>query len=273
MPNHQLSLQLIRHEVNNNVIPQRSTDGYINATELCKAGAARWNDYFENRKTKDYLAVVVTKTGIPVLDLIQQVTTTGVRSTWVHPKVAIHLGQWISPEFAYQVSEWVHDWMTGKGARAPYPSILPYHIRRHMMNQNSVPAGHFSILQEMTHILIAPLDAYGYELPEKLVPDISMGRFLCSHLRKMLGVDTDALPTYIHEYPDGRKVAAKAYPDEVLAEFRRIIREEWLPQRAAKYFQERSPAALPYLDKIILSLPKPPTTPAPLAGSVKKKAA
>jgi hypothetical protein len=86
-----------------------------------------------------------------------------------------------------------------------------------------------------------------------------MGRFLCKHLRDQLGVDTETLPVYQHKFPDGRIVEAKLYLNEYLAVFRRIVQQEWLPKKAARYFAERDPSALPYLDKVILALPSPGT--------------
>jgi hypothetical protein len=56
---------LIVHEVNNSVILQRSDDGYINTTALCKAAGKQWNEYFSNKSTKEYLAVVEAKTEFP----------------------------------------------------------------------------------------------------------------------------------------------------------------------------------------------------------------
>lgn len=258
MKQHQYSLTLIEHEVNNSVIEQRSDNGYINATALCSAANKRWHNYVRNETTGHFLRALETKTRIRVLDLIQEVRgDDGIAATWVHPKVAIHLAQWLSADFAVQVSEWVYDWISGNGSPKKGPTELPYHIRRHMLNYGNVPAGYFSILQEMTFMLIAPLDQQGYELPEKMVPDISMGRFMCKHLRDKIGVDTDSLPVYLHRYPDGRTVEAKIYPNEYLAEFRKIILEEWLPKRSAEYFKERDPVALTYLDKVILALPGP----------------
>ena len=258
MPQHQYSLTLIQHQVNDSVIDQRTSDGYINATALCSVAGKRWHNYVRNETTGHFLRALEAKTRIRVLDLIQEVRyESGVASTWVHPKVAIHLAQWLSADFAVQVSEWVYDWMSGNGVGQKAQSHIPYHIHRHMLNFGSVPSGYFSVLQEMTFMLIAPLEQNGYELPERMVPDISMGRFLCKHLRDELGIDTDMLPVYLHRFPDGRTVEAKIYPNEFLAEFRRIIQSEWLPKRSAVYFKDRDPAALPYLDKVILSLPGP----------------
>ena len=46
---------LIEHAVDGEVVPQRPTDGYINATLLCKQAGKRFNDYNRLEQTKDYL--------------------------------------------------------------------------------------------------------------------------------------------------------------------------------------------------------------------------
>jgi hypothetical protein len=51
-------------------------------------------------------------------------------------------------------SKWVFDWMSGHGR--PAKAELPYHLRRYMKNSSNVPTGHFSILVEMTQVLIGP---------------------------------------------------------------------------------------------------------------------
>lgn len=91
----------------------------------------------------------------------------------------------------------------------------------------------------------------GYTLPEHMVPDISHGRMYCKWLRDKYGIDTDALPTYIHIYEDGRRVPAKAYPENLLPDFRKHFREEWLPNRAIDYFRGRDGEALQFLPKLI----------------------
>lgn len=250
MQKHQYSLTLIQHHTNGSIVEQRAEDGYINATALCKAGGARWSDYYSNDKTKAFFNVVAAKTGKPVLDLTQKVTQAGVHSTWVHPKIAIHLGQWISPEFAYQVAEWVHDWMDGKGAPKASAS-LPTHLARYLANDGKVPPGYFSLLQETGLNLFGPLHNVGFEIPDGWVPDISVGLCFCKWLRNERGIDTDALPTYIHEYGDHRKPAgAKLYPDDLLADFRRWFRTIWLPENGVKYFKGKDPNSLAYLDKL-----------------------
>lgn len=256
--NHQYPLALIVHEVNNLAIPQRAGDGYINATALCKAAGKQWSEYHSNKSTKEYLAVVEAKTGIPVLELIQVVTSAGVKSTWVHPKIAPHLGQWLSPEFAYQVAEWIEEWATSKGVTieigkpdsSSKTSSLPPHIRRYLLNQPAIPVGHFTVLQEITFVLTGPLESLGYELAEHFLPDGSLGKMFCAHLRNEHSYDTCTLPKYTHTFEDCRKVQANAYPDELLLAFRKYTLDVWLPNRAPQYFRERDPKALPYLNKI-----------------------
>lgn len=253
MPTHQYSLSLINHKVENSVIDQRADDGYINATAMCKAVGKFMGDYNRLSTTQAYLNELSSDMGIPASQLVQVLRPggDGLQGTWVHPQVAIHLAQWLSPKFAVQVSKWVCEWMSGKGQSKAEPN-LPYHLRRHMLNVGKVPSStHFSILQEMTNSLIAPLEAHGYTLPEKLMPDISQGRMFCKFAREELGIDTDALPTYTHEFEGRPSVQAKLYPLEHLGAFREYIGKIWMPQRAAGYFKERDPSALPALDRIL----------------------
>lgn len=139
----------------------------------------------------------------------------------MHPQVAINLAQWISPEFAVQVTQWVFDWMSGK---VPGGN-LPYHPRRYMANLTKVPNGHFSMLNEITIALIAPLEQMGYAMPDHMILDISTGRMFSRWLREN-GHDPDAMPSYEHEYEDGRRIQARAYPNHVLPDFRRYFVEK-----------------------------------------------
>lgn len=255
---HQYSLTLIHREVNNSVIDQRTSDGYINATELCKAAEKRWHNYVRNESTGHFLRALEAKTQISVMDLIQEVRSPdGVPSTWVHPKVAINLAQWLSADFAVQVSEWVYDWMTGNGAPKA-PVQLPHHLNRYLHNDAQVPPGYFSILQETALSLFGPLHNVGFEVPKGWVPDISVGKLFCAWLRDERSIDTDALPTYSHDYLDGRPlVKPKVYPDEFLAEFRKWFRTIWLPVYGVRYFKQKDPDSLAFLDRLpALAAPK-----------------
>lgn len=248
----QTHFDLIPRVAQGATIYQRPADGYINATAMCQAAGKLWGDYRRLNATEAYLAALSADMGIPISELAQSMKGGDTRSqgTWVHPDVAVHLAQWLSPQFAVQVSKWVREWMSGR-ARPAAPNVVPYHLRRYVANQRNVPTGHFSILTEMTQALIAPLELMGYTLPEHLVPDISHGKMFCKWLRDVHGVDTDALPTYTHIYEDGRRVRAKAYRENLLADWRRHFREEWLPNRSIDYFRSRDSVALEYLPNLL----------------------
>lgn len=246
----QYELDLIPHRVDGELVEQRAIDGYINATAMCKAAGKLFNDYSRLATSKAFLGELESVTGIPVTELIQSVRGGGPfgQGTWVHPKVAINLAQWLSPRFAVQVSEWVYDWMTGRQAPT---ARMPYHLRRYVKNRAGVPDEHFSMLVEMTHLVIAPMEEIGYTLPERMLPDISTGRMFSGLLRNELGVNTDSMPYYHHYYEDGRVVKARAYPEEYLPTFRRFLRKKWIPERAPSYFQEKDPDALKYISAIM----------------------
>ncbi len=96
-------------------IRQRLVDGYLHATDMCKANGKFYANYAENNTTREYLKELSTDIGIPI-DLLVEVTRSGkpnLRGTWVHPHVAIHLAQWLSPKFSVAVSKWVLRFMYG----------------------------------------------------------------------------------------------------------------------------------------------------------------
>lgn len=92
-------------------------DGYINATQLCKAGKKNFNDWNSLDNTKYLLNELSRSAGIPADLLIHSITSgkNEDRKTWIHPDLAVQLAQWISPIFALKVSRWIRELtMTGK---------------------------------------------------------------------------------------------------------------------------------------------------------------
>jgi hypothetical protein len=231
-------------------VPQRARDGYVNATAMCKAAGKNWADYNRIGPTKAFLTELSAEMGLPITELIQSVSggTPSLQGTWVHPYIAINLGQWLSPQFSVAVSRWVTDWIAGG------PQIverMPYHLRRYVANMSAVPRTHFSVLQELTYGLIAPMEAAGYTLPDHMLPDISQGKMFAGWLRKEKGLDPSDFPTYTHRYEDGRAVQARLYPNELLADFRAHFQDVWLPERSRGYFEERDVKALQYLPALL----------------------
>ena len=244
----QLEFNFTKHNIEDQLICQRNADGYINATAMCKIAGKEWKNYHANQSTKDYITDLSSVAGIPVRALVCAIRGgfPELQGTWVHPKIAAHLAQWLSPKFVLKVIDWVLDWYNKP------KSNLPYHLRRYMLNKYNVPAGYFSVLQEMILDVIAPLEQQGYILPSYMVPDISEGLIFAKWLRSK-GIDTDAMPTYLHRYEDGRVARAKCYPMCYLEDLKLHILQEWIPKRALKYFQERDVAALPYLTPLLLT--------------------
>ncbi|MCY1715240.1 KilA-N domain-containing protein [Caproiciproducens galactitolivorans] len=241
----------IDRKAENEIISQRVTDGYINATAMCKAAGKQMRDYNRSIATKPFLDELSKATGVPTSNLVLTISggVPQLQGTWVHPQVAVNLAQWLSPKFAVLVSQWVAEWMSG-GARS---TNLPYHLRRYMANMNNVPYGYFSMLNEVTLHLIGPLEALGYTVSSSQIPDISLGRTFSKHLRDE-GYPVDGYPKYPHHYEDGRVVQARAYPNKLIGELRKFFVETWLKDRSVQYFTERDPKALPYLREF-LALP------------------
>ena len=95
----------------------REEDGYINITNLCKAGGKQFKHWNSIDKTKRFLEVLSSAVGIPTTETIKVGTGSNYLNsqTWAHPQVAINIAQWISPEFDVLVSKWVYEIMlTGK---------------------------------------------------------------------------------------------------------------------------------------------------------------
>jgi KilA-N domain len=107
---------------NSTPIGHRLDDGYLNATAMCQATGKLFADYQRLESTKAFLEVLSADMGIPISALIQSRKGGNIRleqGTWVHPYVAINLGQWCSPEFAVFVSQLVFSWMNGDPPAAP----------------------------------------------------------------------------------------------------------------------------------------------------------
>lgn len=237
-------LPLIEHKVEKISIDQRANDGYINATAVCQASRKLLGHYLETKTTKAFLDELSADIGIPISGLVQIIKGghPQMQGTWVHPQVAINLGQWASPKFAVLVSKWTFEWMTGSAKQAYQ---FPYHIRRYLINRSKIPATHFSMLDQMTFKLLGALESKGYVVPARLMPDISLGKIFSNWLREK-GYDPDSFPSYPHEFDDGKRpvVQARLYPNDLMTEFNQKL-DQWITSGTAlKYFSERDPEAV-----------------------------
>ena len=250
-------LSLIPHETPvGSIINQRAFDGYVNATELCNACDKEFGDYRKAPVTEAFLGELEASLKIRKEELVQIVPPESKeeKEIWVHPQVAINLATWASPKFAVAVSKWIFDWMMGESRRN---YSLPYHIRRYLVNRGKIPATHFSMLDNMTLRLLAPLEIKGYTIPNNWMPDISMGIMFSKWLREN-GHDPDSYPTYRHVFDDGLRppVPARLYPNELLTSFNKYFDNVWLPQKSIGYLGGKDAAVIPLLQQVINEIPK-----------------
>lgn len=256
-PSMQWEMTLIHHEVRDSVIDQRAIDGYVNATAMCKVAGKPWGNYWRTTQTQEFVQALSADLHIRISELIQSVKggNPAFQGTWVHPQVAIHLAQWLSPEFAVKVSQWVFEWFSGGGPRR---SMLPDHVRRYLVNRRKIPNTHFSMLNQMTLQLLAPLEDKGYILPGRLMPDIALGKMFSQWCRAN-GYEPKTFPAYRHEFIGGPRpvVDARLYPNELITDFN-VELEKWMRDgRALKYFRERDGHSIVPVQEVVAALPPP----------------
>lgn len=238
----QPSLDLIPHEYQGQIVRLRSSDGYVNATAMCKTAQKQFKHYNENSGTRDFVSELSSEVGIPTTELIQSVTggNPALQGTWVHPQVAIHLAQWLSPKFAVRVTQWVYDWMTGL---SPEGNAWQIFQERISLVYDSVPVGYFCIFKE-TADLYATMISNGATMGAKMILDLSIGGAWGSHWRDhKLEERYGERRQYPHNYPIRYPQAvsnpqmANCYPDEALAEFRRWMRDTYIPHKLPMYLR------------------------------------
>lgn len=103
---------------NGTPIGRRTTDGYVNATAMCKANGKRWSDYRESDRCQRYLDALSELTGIPVVSLYHSVEGRS-GGTFVHPQVAVDLARWISAPFAVWMDGWFIEESKKRIGRSP----------------------------------------------------------------------------------------------------------------------------------------------------------
>jgi hypothetical protein len=104
---------LISRSWNGTPIQRRTTDGYVNATAMCKANGKRWSDYRESDRCQRYLDALSELTEIPVVSLYQAIEGRN-GGTFVHPQLAVDLARWISAPFAVWMDSWFLEELNGR---------------------------------------------------------------------------------------------------------------------------------------------------------------
>lgn len=244
-----LPVQTIDRKHGEFLIGQRVSDGYVNATAMCRACGKLVADYLRIKSTTEYLEALSADMGIPISGLAQSRKggLPHLQGTWVHPKAAIHLAQWCSPEFAVLVSNWVFDWLTrGQRPTVVQPQLPVYVTRLSLayLMQMSVPNGYWSVFDKSSNLLIF------VECNLKLPVD----RFdlLDGSIGKRWSQERHGKPwerevkKYTHTFPDRRgSHPANAYHLDELPFFERFMRNIYIPQFLPPYLEEKYDVGMP----------------------------
>lgn len=110
---------------------------------------------------------------------------------------------------------------------------------------HTVPDGYFSIFKEVADILVT-LIREGADLGSHFVPDISVGQrwatfWKANHLEVVYGERKQ----YQHNYPSyfpqapSNPQPAYCYPDDALGEFRKWVRQQYVPKHLPQYLNSK----------------------------------
>lgn len=82
-------------EFNNEIMYRRSSDGYWNATAMCKAAGKRWNNFSRNQQAKKIIKHLEDRLNETVI-IVNQGGIPEEQGTWIHPELCSFFTQWLS---------------------------------------------------------------------------------------------------------------------------------------------------------------------------------
>ncbi len=96
---------------------RRSSDGYVQGSDLGKSIGTKWSNFMQSNKTRTLFEAISKQTGVPVANLVY--TGIGVKAgVWVHPKTAIAFVSKCRPQSARVRGGSVRALHGGSGVRA-----------------------------------------------------------------------------------------------------------------------------------------------------------
>ncbi|WP_077371356.1 hypothetical protein [Mesorhizobium prunaredense] len=106
---------------------------------------------------------------------------------------------------------------------------------------NAVPAGYFSVYQEIAGMIVPMINA-GVDVGPHIVPDISVGQRWSKYwIAEDLEILHGPRKKYLHDYPvyfpqaPSNPQTPYCYPDEALGEFRKWFRETYIGSHLPEY--------------------------------------
>ena len=84
---------LVSRSWNGTPISRRTTDGYVNATAMCRANGKQWSKYRESDRCQTYLDALAETSGIRMFDLIESRQGQG-GGTWISAPFAVWMDGW-----------------------------------------------------------------------------------------------------------------------------------------------------------------------------------
>lgn len=125
------------------------------------------------------------------------------------------------------------------------------------LSYHTVPDGYFSVFKELADLFVTMIRS-GANLGKSFIPDISVGLLWAKHWKaENLDIVFGDRIQYAHNYPSyfpqsaSNPQPAYCYPDDALGEFRKWVREIYIPKRLPLYLEGKvksgdlpAPAAL-----------------------------
>jgi hypothetical protein len=133
----------------------------------------------------------------------------------------------------------------GYDPRRAIPEIWRQFHDRVSLVYDKVPPGYFSMFKEGADIIVTLIRA-GAEIGDKFIPDGSIGHHWATYWKREnlaqrfgeSGVYDHYYPVYFPQAPSNPQ-PARCYPDAALAEFRRWMRDVYLPEKLPEYLQSK----------------------------------
>lgn len=94
------------------LVPQRKSDGYIYATELCRSEGRDFYEWWGLQSTQEYLIEFALASGIATAKLVENMRTgpEELRGLWVPFPVGLRVAQWCSPRLQVAMDGWLCAW-------------------------------------------------------------------------------------------------------------------------------------------------------------------